>query len=104
MRTVLAVAALLTICGCPPRNVNEDPAVARGRRAYLATCIACPHVDPTHDGAIGPALKGAASSLLASKVLKGEYPAGHTAKRASKLMPPQPALADSIDDLAAFLK
>lgn len=97
----LVVVVLAAAAGCPPKN--EDPAVARGRQAYLGTCIACHNVNPAIDGAVGPAVKGASKALLEAKILKGEYPAGYTAKRITKMMPPQPAMAASIDDLAAFL-
>jgi mono/diheme cytochrome c family protein len=87
--------------GCPPQN--EDPAVARGRQAYMGTCIACHNMNPALDGAIGPAVKGAPPPLLEAKILRGAYPDGYKPKRDTKVMPPQPAMANSIADLAAFL-
>ena len=102
MRFIFCTAlALAFATGCPPKN--EDPAVARGRQAYMGTCIACHNLNPAIDGAIGPAVTGSSKALLESKVIKGEYPAGYKAKRETKMMPPQPAMAASIDDLAAFL-
>ena len=86
--------------GCPPKNV--DPAVARGKQAY-ATCAACHNMNPALDGAVGPAIKGSSKELIAARVMKAEYPAGYTPKRATHLMPAQPQMANSIDDLAAFL-
>lgn len=70
----------------------------------MGTCIACHNIDPTKDGAVGPAVKGSSRALIESKLLRGEYPAGYKPKRETKLMPPQPGLAPSIDDLAAYLK
>ena len=54
-------------------------------------------------GAIGPAVKGASRQLLEAKIMRAEYPAGYTPKRTTKAMPAQPAMAASLDDLAAFL-
>ena len=101
MRFIVLGFVVLALAGCPPKD--EDPAIARGRQAYMGTCIACHNMNPAIDGAIGPALKGSSKALLESKVVKGEYPAGYKAKRDTKVMPPQPAMAASIDDLAAFL-
>jgi hypothetical protein len=42
--------------------------------------------------------------LLEAKLVRGAYPPGHTPKRPTKIMPPQPGLAPDIPDLAAFLK
>ena len=106
MRLVFVSAALalaLAAAACPPSQ-PEDPAFTRGKQAYMGTCIACHNMNPAVDGAIGPAVKGASRELIEAKVLRGEYPAGYTPKRTTKVMPPQPALAQSIDDLAAFLK
>ena len=99
----LVLALLLGAAACPPSQ-PADPAVTRGKTAYMGTCIACHNMNPALDGAIGPAVKGASKDLLEAKIMRGEYPAGYAAKRTTKLMPPQPQLQGSIDDLAAFLK
>jgi mono/diheme cytochrome c family protein len=107
-RSLCAFAALAALtalaAACPPANPETDPAVTRGRQAYMGTCIACHNIDPKLDGAVGPAIKGSSRELIESKLLRGDYPAGYKPKRTTKVMPPQPALAQSIDDLAAFLK
>ncbi|MFQ5521631.1 MAG: cytochrome c, partial [Candidatus Methylomirabilia bacterium] len=64
---------------------------------------ACHNRDPARDGPLGPAIKGASRALLEAKVLRGTYPSGYTPRRTTELMAPQPQLAESIDDLAAFL-
>jgi len=87
--------------GCPQKN--EDPAVTRGKQAYMGTCIACHNMNPALDGSVGPAIQGASKEVLEAKIMRGEYPAGYKAKRETKIMPPQPQLAANIDDLAAFL-
>lgn len=102
MRSILHLSWILALTACPPRE--EDPAVARGRLAYFGNCIACHNMNPALDGAIGPALAGSSRALLEAKVLKGQYPAGYQPKRATSVMPPQPAMAASIEDLAAFLR
>ena len=99
----LIVAFVALLAGCPGGDTPEDPAVARGRQAWMGTCIACHNMNPAVDGAVGPAVKGATKALVEAKVLRGEYPAGYTPKRTTKAMPPQPALAGSIDDIVAFL-
>jgi mono/diheme cytochrome c family protein len=100
----LAVLASLGVTACPPAKPDADPAVTRGRQVYMGTGIACHNVDPKVDGAVGPAVKGASREVIESKLLRGDYPAGYKPKRTTKVMPPQPGLASSIDDLAAFLK
>lgn len=83
---------------------EDSTPASRGRQVYLAQCIACHNTDPSKDGALGPAIKGASRELLEAKVLRGSYPPGSTPKRPTALMLPQPQLAASIPDLAAFLK
>ncbi|HET9235256.1 MAG TPA: cytochrome c [Candidatus Eisenbacteria bacterium] len=102
---LLASAAGLLACGggsnTPTPSGNGDP--ERGRRVYMATCIACHNVDPSRDGAIGPAIKGASRELLEARILNASYPPGYTPKRKTALMPKQPQLAKDIPDLAAYL-
>jgi len=95
---LLAAAVLLGACA-----KDEGPA-ARGKQVYLAQCIACHNSDPSKQGPLGPAIKGSSLELLEAKVLRGEYPPGYKPKRETKLMPPQPQLAQHVKDLAAFLK
>lgn len=78
-------------------------AAERGRTVYLSVCTACHNADPTKDGSIGPANAGASRELLEAKILHGSYPPGYVPKRDSRMMPPMPQLAGSLDDLAAFL-
>ena len=102
-RALIATLALLgAVGGCA--EPNADPAAERGRRLYLAQCIACHNPDPAKDGALGPSVKGASRELLEAKVLKGMYPPGYAPKRRTAIMPPQPALAPDIADLTAFLR
>src|SRR3954468_232571 len=93
--TVFAIVAFVAACPAKP----TDPAVARGKQAYLGTCIACHNMNPALDGAVGPAIKGASKQLLEARLMRAEYPAGYTPKRTTHIMPPQPQLAGSVDDL-----
>ena len=70
----------------------------------MGTCIACHNINPALDGAVGPSVQGASRALLEARLLRAEYPPGYTPKRETKVMPAQPAMAGSIDDLAAFLR
>jgi mono/diheme cytochrome c family protein len=101
-----ALIAALTLVGAVGgcAEPNADPGVERGRRVYLAQCIACHNADPSKDGAVGPPVKGASRELLEAKVVKGAYPPGYAPKRRTAIMPPQPALARDISDLATFLR
>jgi mono/diheme cytochrome c family protein len=40
-----------------------------GRRVYLARCRACHNADPSGDGQVGPAVKGAPLELVRTRVL-----------------------------------
>ena len=75
----------------------------KGKQVYMVNCIACHNLDPSKDGAIGPANKGASRALVEARVLRGKYPKGYKPKRTTKLMPPLPHLKPHIDDLTAFL-
>ena len=97
----LAAAAALLVTACAEAD-TDDP-VERGRRVYRSNCLVCHAFDPTTDGTIGPAIAGASRQLLEARVLRGEYPAGYTPKRDTRLMPPLPQLADDIDALERYL-
>lgn len=55
------------------------------------------------DGALGPAVMGSSRELLEARVVRGEYPAGYTPKRESRVMIALPHLEPELDALAAFL-
>ena len=76
----------------------------RGRRAYVANCIACHNPDPTREGTLGPAIAGSPLALVEARVLRAEYPPGYTPKRSSALMPAQPFLKADVPALAAYLE
>ena len=89
----------------PPSPVIATAGSAdKGKQVWLGQCIACHNPDPTKDGPLGPAVKGASRALVEARVVRGEYPAGYTPKRPTKVMPPRPDLAPSVADLAAYLQ
>ena len=96
-------AALVALClACQP-STDESP-VERGRRAYMANCIACHNADPAKEGTLGPAIAGSSTALVEARVMRAEYPPGYTPKRDSNLMPAQPFLKQDVPDLAAYLE
>ncbi len=87
-------------CG-EPQELSE--AAQRGRAVWVANCTACHASDPAKAGALGPDVAGSSRELLELRVVRGEYPPGYTPKRSTTAMVALPHLADSIDDLYAFL-
>ena len=61
-------------------------------------------MDPTIDGALGPAVSGSSLELLEARVMRGEYPDGYTPKRSSRVMVALPHLQPRLPELAAFLQ
>jgi len=103
--TVL-IAALLSGCGKEKEPVTQAARVGdakRGRALYLTNCAACHNNDPSKDGTIGPAVKGASRELIEARVMRATYPPDYKPKRKTAAMPAQPYLQSSIPDLAAFL-
>jgi mono/diheme cytochrome c family protein len=99
---VVSVALVAASLACKP-STDESP-IERGRRAYVANCIACHNADPTKDGTLGPAIAGSPLALVEARVMRAEYPPGYTPKRSSSLMPAQPYLKNDVPDLAAYLE
>jgi len=106
LRRAWAVAlagAALAGAACGGGGDADDP-VARGRSAYLASCVACHNPNPKLAGPIGPAVAGSSLELLTAKVLRNEYPPGYTPKRATSAMVPLAHLEPDLADLAAYLE
>jgi mono/diheme cytochrome c family protein len=80
-RVVLVVGLLVLFVGEPPVTAGPAkrsgmPAASSGdaelgRRVYLARCTACHNPDPSRDGRVGPAVKGAPLELVRTRVLWG---------------------------------
>ena len=96
----LALAAALALAAC----AEDSSPAGRGKQVYLAQCTACHNGDPAKDGVLGPAVTGSSRELLEARLLRAGYPSGYTPKRNTALMAPQPQLAASIPDLAAYLR
>lgn len=84
-----------------PRTPEER--IAAGRVTYNANCIACHAMDPTQDGALGPAVAGSSVELIEARILRGEYPTGYAPKRQTRVMVPLPHLQDKLPELVAYL-
>jgi mono/diheme cytochrome c family protein len=100
----LALAAALVVAGCGESSPPTDPVAASGRQIYVAQCTQCHATDPAQAGPVGPPVKGSSAALVEAKVVRGEYPPGYTPKRPTRVMPPMPALAPDLGDLAAYLR
>lgn len=95
---------LVALClGCQRGSEDAGP-VERGKRAYVANCLACHNADPALDGTLGPAIAGSSLALVEARIMRAEYPPGYTPKRPSALMPAQPYLKGDVPDLAAYLE
>lgn len=82
---------------------SQAELVTAGRSVYTSNCIACHNMNPSQDGALGPAVAGSNLELIEARVLRGEYPEGYTPKRPSKIMIPLPHLEPKLPELAAYL-
>jgi hypothetical protein len=60
-------------------------------------------LDPTKDGALGPAVSGASRALIEARVLHSEYPDGYAPKRPTRVMIPLPHLEPRLAELVAYL-
>lgn len=103
---VLLVAMLIMAGGCGKKSndsANDVASADRGRSIYLSNCAACHNPDPSKDGPVGPAIKGASRELIEARVLRATYPPGYTPKRRTSVMPAQPYLKSAIPHIAAFL-
>ena len=101
---ILAAAFCFGACKPQQNGTPEDDAVRQGRSVYILHCTACHNSgDPGKDGTLGPAIKGSSLELLQARILRGEYPAGYTPKRATHIMPKLPLTDDDIRHLHAFL-
>jgi mono/diheme cytochrome c family protein len=106
---VSAVLAFVVLAGCDKRSDTPvakagDGDPKRGRTIYLTNCAACHNLDPSKDGAIGPAIKGSSKELIEARVLHAGYPPGYKPKRTTTMMPAQPDLQPAIPDIVAFLR
>ena len=89
----------------PKEPLTGQALIDRGQAIYKSNCLACHNVDPSLDGAVGPAIKGSSLELLEAKLLRNSYPEGYKPKReGSRAMPVYPGLKDEIPALHAYLQ
>lgn len=101
-----ALIGLAALSSCTKQNSAHAPAEPlkdRGRRVYMANCIACHNADPTKAGAIGPEVAHSSLELLTARILEAKYPPSYQPKRASSAMAALPHLKDDIPALEAYL-
>jgi mono/diheme cytochrome c family protein len=98
--TPAEMAPVGPVAAVPPSGGPAE----KGKQVWLGQCVACHNPDPTKDGPLGPAVKGASPALLEARVIRAEYPPGYKPKRSTKVMPPRPDLAPTMPDLAAYLQ
>jgi mono/diheme cytochrome c family protein len=110
VRAGLTAAALVSISAlaltaCNKKDLPPEQALQqRGQTLYTLHCASCHNPgDPKRDGGIGPAVAGSSLELLEARVLRGEYPAGYTPKRATRIMPRLPVAPEDVKALHAYL-
>ena len=98
-------AAFLSSCTKQPADpaAPAEPPGARGKKVYMANCVACHNANPALDGPIGPSVAGSSRELLSKRIMEASYPEGYKPRRATKLMPATPHLRGDIEALEAFL-
>lgn len=105
--------ALIFVVSCTEKKSTDSSAVtttmtaeqlvARGKAVYETSCSACHGVDAKQDGATGPAIADSSLELLTARVLRGDYPAGYSSKRPTKIMIALPHLEKEIPAIFAYL-
>lgn len=103
-RLFIAIVSATAATACSSGDsATEKTAYERGEIVYKNVCIACHNADPAQPGSLGPAIAGSSRELLQHRVIHGTYPEGYERQRDSSTMPQFPHLAESIDDLVAYL-
>jgi mono/diheme cytochrome c family protein len=88
----------------PAAPLSPEELIEAGRSVYNANCIACHSLDPSKDGALGPAVAGSSLVLLEARVLRAEYPEAYQPKRTTRVMVALPHLEPRLVELAAYLE
>ena len=75
------------LTGCEKKTAAPTKTAAagdpnRGRAIYLSNCAACHNPDPSKDGSVGPAIKGASRELIEARLMRASYPPGYKPKSA----------------------
>lgn len=90
---------LLSLAGLSEMTWAND-----GKTLYHANCIRCHNANPTKPGAIGPELITTPAAVFKVKVPTGNYPAGYTPKRRTKIMPKFPGLTNKTDLIYNYIR
>jgi mono/diheme cytochrome c family protein len=97
-----ALALALAGCGKGDSAAARSPA-EKGRTLYSLHCTACHNPDPARDGALGPSVMGSDLDLLRARIIQGDYPAGYTPKRPTRIMQKLPLSEEDVKALHAYL-
>ena len=97
----VALPLALFVASCGKREPKSD--AEKGRTLYSLHCTACHNPDPSRDGSLGPAVKGASLELLQARIVHGTYPPGYAPKRSTQVMQKLPLQPEEIQALHAFL-
>lgn len=110
MKLILGAAIFAALISCTKKEASPTAAPltgealsSRGRTVYQTNCTACHNADPKKSGALGPDVAGSSRELIERRVIQGDYPAGYTPKRPSKVMVALPHLKNDVEALAAYL-
>lgn len=109
MKNRLLFFTILLFFGCTKKPEQAQTALtgeqlaSRGKSIYLSNCIACHNVNPSLDGAVGPAVSGSSLELLEKRIQLAQYPEGYKSKRESHQMPALPQLKNEITAIQAYL-
>jgi mono/diheme cytochrome c family protein len=100
---LLLVLGATLACSREDSGDPQEALLARGEQVYLNNCTACHSRDPRQPGPVGPPVAGSSLELLEAKVLRNEYPPGHTPKRDTRAMIPLAHMEPELPAIAAFL-
>ena len=82
---------------------EKESLIQSGQVVYKTGCGSCHNMDPTLEGALGPAVADSSLELLQARVVENKYPEGYTPKRKTTLMTAMPQFEKDIPALHAYL-
>jgi mono/diheme cytochrome c family protein len=99
---IALILSLSSLSGCK-READTRSAADKGRTLYSLHCMTCHNVNPAKDGSLGPGLQAPSLELLQARIQRGEYPAGYTPKRSTRIMQKLPLTDEEVRSLHAYL-